>query len=120
MRQLWYMRVPRLVCVCVLFPGVFLHSRVTGACPVTTDLIMRVDVRTTTTTTKTITPPFSTRPRHLNASSSAVQINDREIASSTEHSVHACVAAVEFRPGVRLHPRQLSDPPPIDASVSIT
>ena len=33
------------------FPGVFLSSRVTGACPVTTDLIMRVNVRTTTTTT---------------------------------------------------------------------
>ena len=30
---------------------VFLSSRVTGACPVTTDLIMRVNVRTTTTTT---------------------------------------------------------------------
>ena len=28
-------------------PGVFFHSRVTGACPVTTDLIMRVDVRAT-------------------------------------------------------------------------
>ena len=26
-------------------PGVFLSSRVTGACPVTTDLIMRVNVR---------------------------------------------------------------------------
>ena len=25
----------------VFFPGVFLKSRVTGACPVTTDLIMR-------------------------------------------------------------------------------
>ena len=37
-------------CVCV-FPGVFLSSRVTGACPVTTDLIMRLNVRTTTTTT---------------------------------------------------------------------
>ena len=36
--------------LCVLFPGVFLSSRVTGACPVTTDLIMRVNVRTTTTT----------------------------------------------------------------------
>ena len=37
------------------FSGVFLHSRVTGACPVTTnlttDLIMRVNVTTTTTTT---------------------------------------------------------------------
>ena len=32
-------------------PGVFLSSRATGACPVTTDLIMRVNVRTTTTTT---------------------------------------------------------------------
>ena len=33
--------------VCVLLPGVFLSSRVTRACPVTTDLIMRVNVRTT-------------------------------------------------------------------------
>ena len=41
-----------LGCVCV-FPGVFLISRVTGACPVTTDLIMRVNVRTTTTTSNT-------------------------------------------------------------------
>ena len=32
----------------VFFPGVFLSSRVTGARPVTTDLIMRVNVRTTT------------------------------------------------------------------------
>ena len=32
---------------------VFLSSRVTGACPVTTDLIMRVNVRTTTPTTTT-------------------------------------------------------------------
>ena len=39
-----------LGCVCV-FPGVFLSSRVTGASHVTTDLIMRVNVRTTTTTT---------------------------------------------------------------------
>ena len=35
----------------VFFPRVFLSSRVTGACPATTDLIMRVNVRTTTTTT---------------------------------------------------------------------
>ena len=28
--------------------GVFLSSRATGACPVTTDLIVRVNVRTTT------------------------------------------------------------------------
>ena len=34
----------------VFFPRVFLSSRVTGACPVTTDSIMRVNVRTTTTT----------------------------------------------------------------------
>ena len=27
----------------MFFPGVFLSSRVTGACPVTTDLIMRVN-----------------------------------------------------------------------------
>ena len=32
--------------LCVFFPGVFLSSRVTGACPVTTDLIIRVNVRT--------------------------------------------------------------------------
>ena len=36
----------------VFFPGVFLSSGVTGACPGTTDLIMRVNVRTTTTTTQ--------------------------------------------------------------------
>ena len=41
------MRVPLLVLV-VFFPGVFLSSRVTGACPMTTDLIMRVNVRTIT------------------------------------------------------------------------
>ena len=38
--------------VCV-FPGVFLSSRVTGACPVTTDLTIRVNLRTTITTTTT-------------------------------------------------------------------
>ena len=27
------------------FLGIFFHSRVTGACPVTADLIMRVNVR---------------------------------------------------------------------------
>ena len=43
------MCVPPLACLC-FFPLVFLSSRVTGACPVTTDLIMRVNVRTTTTT----------------------------------------------------------------------
>ena len=32
------------------FPEVFLSSRVNGACPVTTDLIIRVNVMTTTTT----------------------------------------------------------------------
>ena len=42
------MRAPRSVCLCIL-PEVFLSSRVTGAFPVTTDLIMRVNVRTTTT-----------------------------------------------------------------------
>ena len=41
-------------CLC-FFPGVFLSFRVTGACSVTTDLTMRVTVRTTTTTT----------PRHV-------------------------------------------------------
>ena len=35
------------VCYCFL-PRVFLGARVTGACPVTTDLIMRVNARTTT------------------------------------------------------------------------
>ena len=39
--------VPLMVSL-VFFPGVFLHSRVTGAGPVTTDLILRVNVRTTT------------------------------------------------------------------------
>ena len=41
----------------VCFPGVFLSSRVTGACPVTTDLIMRVNAKTTTTTS-TAAPLF--------------------------------------------------------------
>ena len=48
------MRVPPLLCLC-FFPGVFLSSGVTGACPVTTELIMRVHVRTPTTTTTTTT-----------------------------------------------------------------
>ena len=39
--------------VCVFPWGVFLSSRVTGVYPVTTDLIMRVNVRTATTTTLT-------------------------------------------------------------------
>ena len=33
-----YIRVPLKVCLC-FFPGVFLSSRVTGACPVTTNLL---------------------------------------------------------------------------------
>ena len=37
----------------VLHSSMYQISRVTGACPVTTDLIMRVNVRTTTTTTTT-------------------------------------------------------------------
>ena len=37
--------------VCVFSSEVFVSPRVTGACPVTTDLIMRVNVRTTTTAT---------------------------------------------------------------------
>ena len=46
----------------VFFPGAFLSSRVTGACPVTTDSIMRVNVRTTTTT-KTTTRTYVIRTR---------------------------------------------------------
>ena len=38
------MRVPPMVCLC-FFPGVFVSSSVTGACPVTTDLIIRVKMR---------------------------------------------------------------------------
>ena len=40
-------------CMCATFglfcfcPGVFFHSRATAACPMTTDMIMRVNVRTT-------------------------------------------------------------------------
>ena len=48
-----YMRVPPLVCMCFL-PGVFLSSRVTGARPVTTNLIMRVSVRATSRRTRKI------------------------------------------------------------------
>ena len=48
--------VPLLVLfVCVFFfPGVFFRSRVTGICPETTDLIMRVNVKTTTTINITV------------------------------------------------------------------
>ena len=48
-----------LGCLC-FFPNnrVFLSSRVTGACPVTTDLTMRVNVRTTTTTTMANVKPL--------------------------------------------------------------
>ena len=53
MRHLLYMRVPPLVRL-RFFAGVFLSYRMTGACAVTTDLITRVNVRTTKTTTTTI------------------------------------------------------------------
>ena len=45
-----YIGVPRLVCSCC-FPVVGFSSRVTEACPVTTDFILRGNERTTTTTT---------------------------------------------------------------------
>ena len=48
--------------LCVFFPGVFLSSRVTGACPVTTDLIMRVNVRTTTTRGPLLLPGTAVSP----------------------------------------------------------
>ena len=54
-------RVYHLWFVCVFFSGVFLSSKVTGACLVTTDLIMRVNVRTTTATTTTATTTTTTR-----------------------------------------------------------
>ena len=63
------MRAPPLVCLC-FFPGVFLSFRVTGACPVTADLIMRVNVRTTTTTTTLCLAPaslFRVRVLHIHA-----------------------------------------------------
>ena len=43
------MCVHHLWFVCVFSLGVFLISKMTGACTVTTDLIVRVNVRTTTT-----------------------------------------------------------------------
>ena len=65
----------RILCVyhlglCVFFPGVFLSSRVTGACPVTTDLIMRVNVRTTNNTAhprRTLATPLESRVCVLSA-----------------------------------------------------
>ena len=51
------MRVPRFG-VCVFLPGVFLHSRVTGACPVTTDLSMRVKTRVPTRATAAVVPRY--------------------------------------------------------------
>ena len=47
------MRVPLLICV--FFAGVFLSSRLTGACPLNTDLIMQVNVTTTTIATTATT-----------------------------------------------------------------
>ena len=44
-----------MICTCTtfycFFPGLFFHFRLTGACPVTTDLITRVDARTITPAT---------------------------------------------------------------------
>ena len=52
------------ICVChhwfvcaFSLAGVFLSSSVTRACPVTTDLILRVNVRTTTNTTSVVPAP---------------------------------------------------------------
>ena len=42
------MRVPHLISFVFVPWGIPQRSSVTGACPVTTDLIMRVNVRTTT------------------------------------------------------------------------
>ena len=69
------MRVPPLFFFC-FFPGVFLSSRMTGACPVTTGLIMRVNVRITTTTACRSTAPVSRvcRTRALDHLSYALNI----------------------------------------------
>ena len=40
------MRVPLVLLFCDFFLGVFLSSRMSGACTVTTDLIMRVNMIT--------------------------------------------------------------------------
>ena len=60
----------------VFFPGVFLSSRVTRACPVTADLIMRVNVRTTTTTLRfiLIDRQISISPSHEYSSSSSLHL----------------------------------------------
>ena len=44
----------------VFFPGKFFHSRVTGACPVTTDLIKRVNMRTAATPVNHFPPLVTT------------------------------------------------------------
>ena len=49
----------------VFFPGVFLSSRVTGACPVTTDLIIRVNVRKTTSDAVPITTHTHVRRKSI-------------------------------------------------------
>ena len=59
--------------VCVFFPGVLYRSRVTGACPVTTDLIMRVNVRTTTTATAATTTTTTTNNNNNNTRMLRVQ-----------------------------------------------
>ena len=58
----------------VFFPlGLFLSSRVTGACPVITDLIMRVIVRTTTINLPTLPRIFIHVARQLNSIAFAIQ-----------------------------------------------
>ena len=52
----------------VFFPRVFFSSRVTGACPVTTDLIMRVNVRTSRTVAQHVVIRACTRHRRLEGS----------------------------------------------------
>ena len=49
--------------LCFFPPGVFFHSRVTGGCPVTTDLTMRFDVRNNKNITSELAP--NTRDRSI-------------------------------------------------------
>ena len=77
------------VFVCALFlpAGVYFHSRVTGTCPVTTDLIMWVYVKTTTTIAAAATTAVNI---HADNTENATTMPSSTSNSRQHH--HSCVA----------------------------
>ena len=104
--------------VCVFSLGVFLSTRVTGACHVTTDLIMRVSVRkttatttattTTATTTKTTTTTTTTKTTTTTTTTTATTtttttINLDGITSTVWYS-YQCPNEARYDIGIQGHP----------------